>query len=143
DYFAEQMRAGVRVNGANISLQAAAGVACFPEHSTDAAELCRRASTARSNALAKHRVSAVYELGQEDRSRVQIRIVGDFPRALDEDQLLLCLQPKIDCRTRAAVGAEALVRWQHPELGLLMPEAFVDAVEQTGGIAHLTRWVLR
>src|SRR5690606_22687379 len=41
------------------------------------------------------------------------------------------------------VGAEALVRWQHPELGLLIPSAFVDAIEQAGGIAHLTRWVLR
>jgi EAL domain-containing protein (putative c-di-GMP-specific phosphodiesterase class I) len=44
---------------------------------------------------------------------------------------------------REIYGAEALVRWQHPELGLLMPDAFIGAIEQAGGIAHLTRWVLR
>src|SRR5690606_14327362 len=143
DWFAEQLRAGVRVGGANISLQATAGIACYPEHSTDAAELCRRASTARTDALARHQLSAVYRIGQDDQSLRQIKIVGDFPRAVAGNELKLCLQPKIDCRTRAVIGAEALVRWQHPELGLLLPGAFVDAIEQAGGIAHLTRWVLR
>jgi EAL domain-containing protein (putative c-di-GMP-specific phosphodiesterase class I) len=85
----------------------------------------------------------VYRLGQEEKSLRLIRIVGDFPLALERDELRLAFQPKVDCRTRELYGAEALVRWQHPELGLLMPDAFVPAIEQTGGIAHLTRWVLR
>jgi diguanylate cyclase (GGDEF)-like protein len=143
EYFADLLRAGVRVGGANISLQATAGIACHPEHSNDAAELCRRASIARSDALLQHQTSAVYRIGQEDRSLQQIKIVGDFQQAITSNELRLSLQPKIDCRTGDVIGAEALVRWQHPELGLLMPAAFVDAIEQAGAIAHLTRWVLR
>jgi len=70
-------------------------------------------------------------------------MVGDFPRALQNDELELDFQPKVDCSSRAVVGAEALVRWRHPELGLLPPVKFIEAIEQAGGIAHLTRWVLR
>jgi len=143
DIQADRLRSGVRVDGANISLQATAGISCYPDHSRDPAELCRRASSARGDALSRHETSAVYRLGQEEKSLRLIRIVGDFPLALERDELRLAFQPKVDCRTRELYGAEALVRWQHPELGLLMPDAFVPAIEQTGGIAHLTRWVLR
>jgi diguanylate cyclase (GGDEF)-like protein len=140
---ADRLRAGVRVGGANISLQVSGGVACYPEHSQDAAELCRRASSARSEALVTHQTAAVYRLGQEDRALKQIKIVGDFPQALKNDELRLYFQPKLDLRTGEIYGAEALVRWQHPELGLLPPAEFVDAIEQAGGIMHLTRWVLK
>jgi diguanylate cyclase (GGDEF)-like protein len=142
EYQADLLRSGVRVGGANVSLQATAGIACFPEHSRDAAELCRRASSARSEALARHETASIYRLGQDDRSLRLIRIVGDFPQALGNEELRLYFQPKVDCRTREIYGAEALVRWQHPDLGLLTPDAFVGAFEQAGGIAHLTRWVL-
>jgi len=139
----EALRGGVRVANANISLQVTGGVACFPEHSRDAAELCRRASSARSNALARHETAAVYRLGQDDRSLQQIRIVGDLPQALQNGDLRLWFQPKLDFKTGEIYGAEALVRWQHHELGLLMPDSFISAVEQAGSIQHLTRWVLR
>ena len=143
EFQADALRAGVRVSNANISLQATGGVACYPEHSEDAAELCRRASSARSEALARHQTAAVYRLGQDDRSLQQIRIVGDFPRALRDGELRLYVQPKLDLTTAEIYGAEALVRWQHPELGLLFPDSFIPAVEQAGSIGHLTRWVLR
>ena len=86
---ADALRAGVRISNANIALQATGGVACYPEHSQDAAELCRRASSARSEALARHETAAVYRLGQDDRSLQQIRIVGDFPQALRDNALRL------------------------------------------------------
>jgi diguanylate cyclase (GGDEF)-like protein len=140
---ADALRAGVRLSNANISLQVTGGVACYPEHSQDSTELCRRASSARSSALARHETTAVYRLGQDDRSLQQIRIVGDFSRALRDNELRLYVQPKLDLKTGEIYGAEALVRWQHPELGLLFPDAFITAIEQAGSIAHLTRWVLR
>jgi diguanylate cyclase (GGDEF)-like protein len=143
EYQADTLRAGVRISNANISLQVTGGVACYPEHSHDAAELARRASSARSEALSRHETAAVYRLGQDDRSLQQIRIVGDFPQALRDGDLRLYFQPKLDLATGEIVGAEALVRWQHPELGLLLPDSFIGAVEQAGSIAHLTRWVLR
>ena len=140
---ADTLRGGVRVASANISLQVTGGVACYPEHSRDAAELCRRASSARSDALARHETAAVYRLGQDDRSLQQVRIVGDLPQALQNGDLRLWFQPKLDLKTGEIYGAEALVRWQHHELGLLMPDTFIGAIEQAGSIAHLTRWVLR
>ena len=116
---ADALRAGVRVSSANISLQVTGGVACYPEHSQDAAELCRRASSARSEALTRHETASVYRLGQDDRSLQQIRIVGDFPRALRDNELRLYFQPKLDLLDRrdlrcggprplAAPGARAL-----------------------------------
>jgi len=98
---------------------------------------------ARSDASAGREPIAVYRLGQEEHYLQQLRIVGDFPQALRNNELRTCFQPKIDCRTREVVGAEALVRWEHPELGLLMPDAFIDAIEQAGSIGHLTRWVIK
>jgi diguanylate cyclase (GGDEF)-like protein len=139
----DALRAGVTVKGANISLQVCIGLAAFPDHSTDASELVRCATIARNDAQQKHDVVGEYRVGQEDRALELIRMVGDFPRALQNDELELTFQPKVDCSTRAVVGAEALVRWKHPELGLLPPAKFIEAIEQAGGIAHLTRWVLR
>jgi diguanylate cyclase (GGDEF)-like protein len=143
EFQADALRAGVRASNANISLQVTGGVACYPEHSQDAAELCRRASSARSEAMARHETAAVYRLGQDDRSLQQIRIVGDFPRALRDNELRVYFQPKLDLSSGEIYGAEALVRWEHPELGLLLPDSFIAAIEQAGSIAHLTRWVLR
>jgi diguanylate cyclase (GGDEF)-like protein len=139
----DALRAGVTVKGANISLQACVGIAAFPDHATDAAELVRCAAIARNDAQQKHDAVGEYRVGQEDRAREHIRMVGDFPRALKNDELELAFQPKVDCSTRAVAGAEALVRWRHPELGLLPPAKFIEAIEQAGSIAHLTRWVLR
>ena len=143
EHLSNVMHAGVQVQGANISLRAAAGVASFPDHGADAEQLLRCASIARSDAGSSREPVAVYQTGQEERHLQQIRIVGDFPQALENDQLRLAFQPKINCRTQEIQGAEALIRWQHPELGLLLPYAFVDAIEQAGSIAHLSRWVIR
>lgn len=67
----------------------------------------------------------------------------DLLRALDNDQLILLYQPKLDCGSRRVVGAEALVRWQHPRLGLVSPDRFIQLAEQTGAIHRLGHWVLR
>ncbi len=139
---ADLLRAGLPASGVNLSLQATAGIASYPAHSRDAVELMRLASLARNEAQLQSEPVAVYSIEQEERARAQIRIVSDFPRALRNAELELCFQPKVDCRTRAVGGAEALVRWRHPERGLLMPASFIEAIEQAGGVPHLTRWVL-
>ena len=137
------LRKGVVVSGATLSLQATAGLSCFPEHAVDAAELMRCASVAGNDAQLRVEPSVFYRIGQEDRALRQIRILGDFPAALSNDELELYFQPKIDCETCDVFAAEALIRWRHPEFGLLTPDTFVEAIEQAGSIAHLTRWVLK
>ena len=111
EFQADALRAGVRVSNANISLQVTGGVACYPEHSEDAAELCRRASSARSEALARHETAAVYRLGQDDRALQQIRIVGDFPRAAARQRAAAVLSAEarsLDGRDLRRRGARAL-----------------------------------
>jgi EAL domain-containing protein (putative c-di-GMP-specific phosphodiesterase class I) len=136
------LRSGLAVGNANISLQIRAGISLFPEHGINASELLRCAGIARGHA--SHRLGSVgvYEPGQEERSLELIQIVGDFPRALANQELWVEYQPKIDCESLAVTGAEALARWHHPKLGRLAPDTFVEAIEQAGGISQLTRWVL-
>jgi len=72
----------------------------------------------------------------------QLQIVNDLRSALQRDQVFLHFQPKIALPAGNFCGAEALVRWNHPELGLLMPDSFIPAAEQAGTIVHLTRYVI-
>jgi EAL domain-containing protein (putative c-di-GMP-specific phosphodiesterase class I) len=130
------------VDNANISVQIRAGVALFPDHGINASELLRCAGIARGHASHHLGSVGIFEQGQEERSLERIRIVGDFPRALENRELWVAYQPKVDCDSLGLSGAEALVRWNHPELGNLAPDTFIDAIEQAGGISQLSRWVL-
>lgn len=137
-----KLRSGLSVDGANLSLQVRAGVALYPLHGVNASELLRCAGIARGQASHHLGAYGIYEPGQEQESLQRIRIVGDFPRALQDRELWVSYQPKIDCQSLELSGAEALVRWDHPELGELPPDMFIEAIEQAGGISQLTRWVL-
>jgi diguanylate cyclase (GGDEF)-like protein len=136
------LRAGLAVGQANISLQIRAGVSLFPDHGINASELLRCAAIARGNASHHLGSVGIYEPGQEEKSLKLIRIVGDFPRALQNNELWVEFQPKINCESLELNGAEALVRWEHSRLGRLSPETFIEAIERAGGISQLTRWVL-
>jgi diguanylate cyclase (GGDEF)-like protein len=136
------LRSGLNVDDANISVQLRAGVALFPDHGGNASELLRCAGTARGHASHHFGSVGVYERGQEDRSLERIRIVGEFPRALESGQLWIAYQPKVHCDSMELCGAEALVRWDHPERGRIPPDVFIEAIERAGGISQLSQWVL-
>jgi diguanylate cyclase (GGDEF)-like protein len=136
------LRSGLVVDSANISLQIRAGISLYPKHGVNASELLRCAGIARGHASQHQGALGVYETGQEEKALELIRIVGDFPRALRSGELWVEYQPKVACDSGDLVGAEALVRWEHPRLGRLPPDVFVEAIEQAGGISQLTRWVL-
>jgi EAL domain-containing protein (putative c-di-GMP-specific phosphodiesterase class I) len=72
----------------------------------------------------------------------RLALLGELRRAIEADQLVLHYQPKVDLKTRAVVGAEALVRWRHPKRGMVPPDQFIPLAEQGGLIKPLTRWVL-
>jgi len=84
----------------------------------------------------------VYENGRDDFYVRQLRIVNDLRSAIQRKQLCLHFQPQILLATGEVRGAEALIRWEHPEFGPLSPDNFVPAAEQAGTIVHLTRFVL-
>jgi diguanylate cyclase (GGDEF)-like protein len=139
----DALRSGVRLGGANVSLQATAGIACYPEHASTPTDLLQCAATARNDAQLKYEPIVAYHAGRQDHAMRQIKIVGDYIAGLKSGEFEVHWQPKIECNNRRIYGAEGLVRWRHPELGLLMPDDFIDAIEQVGGIGRLTRWVLK
>jgi len=93
-------------------------------------------------AKTRHLGVFVYDPTVDENSATKLALVGDLRRALDRGELVLYYQPKVKVRTGEVVGAEALVRWQHPVHGLLSPDEFVPLAERTGLIGPLTRHVL-
>ncbi len=135
--------AGVTLGRINITLQTAIGISVFPKHGEQAADLLRNASIARSEAEARNERVRLYETGREDHYVRQLRIVNDLRSALQREEIQLHFQPKISLPSGEPCGAEALVRWRHPELGYLAPDEFIGAAEQAGTIVHLSRYVLQ
>ncbi|MDM7854491.1 putative bifunctional diguanylate cyclase/phosphodiesterase [Cellulomonas alba] len=124
------------------------GVACLPDHASDASSLMRMADVA-MYAAKHHRTGiAVYSADEDDSSPSRLVLLGDLHRALDlgpdePPQLALHYQPKIDLETGRTVGHEALMRWNHPTRGMLMPGTFITLAEQSGLIHDVTKFALR
>jgi EAL domain-containing protein (putative c-di-GMP-specific phosphodiesterase class I) len=85
---------------------------------------------------------AIYEAEQDQHSPGRLALVAELRKAIEEDQLLLHYQPKVNLALGQVVGLEALVRWPHPRLGLVPPDQFIPLAEQTGLIRPLSLWVL-
>jgi diguanylate cyclase (GGDEF)-like protein len=145
--YAEKLRgilaAGVSLGRVNIQLQATFGTAAYPEHGVRASEIIRKASIARSEAEAAGEQISVYQSGREGYHVRQLRIVNDLRAALRHRQVQVWYQPKVSLPNGEPYGAEALVRWEHPEYGWLSPDEFIPSAEEAGTIMHLTRYVLR
>jgi diguanylate cyclase (GGDEF)-like protein len=125
-----------------LQVGASVGIARFPVDGDDPHTLLRRADMAMYAAKDANRGVDLYASGLDRDSRQRLSLLSDFRRALECDELVVHYQPIVDVRGAEVRGAEGLVRWEHPEHGLLPPGAFIAAVEQTGLIGPLTRHVL-
>jgi diguanylate cyclase (GGDEF)-like protein len=130
------------VDEMSLEVGASIGVARFPHDGRDANTLLRRADVAMYAAKETHSGCKVYAAEHDHHSVQRLGALSDFRRGLATDQLVVHYQPIVDLDDLRVHGAEGLVRWQHPEFGLLAPGAFIQAVEQTGLIGPLTRYVL-
>ena len=124
-----------------VDLSATFGIACWPQHASDADALLSRAEVAMYAAKRKTVPCVVYDPGIDSGSAQTLSLLSELRRALERHELRLFLQPKIALMSGDFVGAEALVRWQHPVRGMVPPLHFIPFAEQTGFVRLLTLWM--
>ncbi len=133
---------GVDREGVDLDVEASIGIAVSGEHGEDVDTLLQHADIAMYVAKSQNLGVFVYDPTVDGHSPAKLALLGDLRRALERDELFLHYQPKISISAGDVVGAEALLRWQHPHRGLMPPDEFVPLAEHSGLIGPLTRFVL-
>jgi diguanylate cyclase (GGDEF)-like protein/PAS domain S-box-containing protein len=128
--------------GRQVDATASVGIALCPEHGDDAETLLRRADGALHAARQNQSGYASYSFEQDQHGSGRLALVGELRRAIEQDQLVLYYQPKVAHNPSRVTSVEALVRWQHPDHGVIPPDQFIALAEQTGLIQALSQWVL-
>jgi diguanylate cyclase (GGDEF)-like protein len=144
---AQQIRVALRetfpLEGMPLHIDVSVGIALAPEHGTTPTTLLQKADVAMYSAKRGRLGYCVFEQSVAGNPRHRLQIVEELRDAIEDRQLSAHYQPKLDLRTRRIVGAEALVRWEHPVRGLLYPDAFLPLAEQAGLMRAVGRQVLR
>ncbi|NBE81942.1 putative bifunctional diguanylate cyclase/phosphodiesterase [Micromonospora rubida] len=136
--------APVHVGDQQLAVSASIGIVECPCAETSASELMKAADTTLYWAKAEGRGRwAVYDPERSAQDIARSALVAGLPAALDRGEFVLHYQPIVSLRDSSMVAVEALVRWQHPELGLVGPDRFIGLAEETGLIVRLGEWVLR
>jgi diguanylate cyclase (GGDEF)-like protein len=138
------VREPLSIGGSNFNLDAAIGWVKFPEDGAHMGELLRRADLSLLKAKGKGYLSSSfrYEDRLEKDIRQKIALESDLRRAIEEGSFWIAYQPKVSTRTGKVVGAEALIRWNHPTLGPVNPGEFLPLAEERGLMKALDRWVI-
>ncbi|MCE1034892.1 EAL domain-containing protein [Pseudomonas monteilii] len=140
----ERMREPFQFDGHRLFISVSAGISLFPSDALSAEQLLRNADSALFKAKSNGR--ACYALYTEEltaHAQHRVETAGELRRALEQDELRVYFQPVHDLASGRQVGVETLVRWQHPQRGLVPPGEFIPIAERTGLIAEIDSWVLR
>lgn len=129
-------------SGISVELAVHAGLVRFELTPASAGDALRKSTAALYQATESQQLSVIYEPQADARYRRSYRLLREIPGALARGELRLVYQPKLDVATARFLSAEALVRWQHPQLGNVSPAEFIPLVEGTAFIHQLTEWVL-
>ena len=121
----ETLATPITVHGHNLAIGISIGIALYPTHGTDAATLLRRADVAMYAAKRDNRGYAVYAGEDDPESLLQLSLAADLRRAVEDDEMVLHYQPKVVMGGSRLCGVESLVRWQHPERGMIAPDVFI------------------
>ncbi|BDT69688.1 hypothetical protein os1_38800 [Comamonadaceae bacterium OS-1] len=124
-----------------VDLNASMGIACWPQDAQELDTLLGRAEVAMYVAKRKNTGFQRYDPALDSSSKQTLSLLSELRRAVEHNQLRLFLQPKIALATGQVIAAEALVRWEHPERGLVPPDSFIPFAEQTGFVRQLTLWM--
>ncbi|MEO8106266.1 MAG: EAL domain-containing protein [Actinomycetes bacterium] len=130
------------VEGMLFELEASIGVAVFPEHGEDVDPIVRRSDVAMYLAKEERTGVELYVADRDRNSASRLSLLGGLRHALQNHELHVHYQPKVSMSSGAVVGVEALVRWHHPQRGLIMPDDFIPMAEHSGLMAPLTEYVI-
>jgi diguanylate cyclase (GGDEF)-like protein len=131
------------LGGINLNMLMSIGIVYFPEHGDDVDTLQQKAEVALYLAKQTKGFSIeVYSPDNDQHSTRRLTLLGELRNAIDNGGLLLHYQPKVDISSHRIVAVESLVRWQHPQYGMLPPDEFISLAERTGLIRPLTYWVI-
>lgn len=131
----------VVIEGLSLEIGASIGIALYPEHGAETDLLMQRADVA-MYAAKRGGGYAVYAALYDHRNVHRLEFIGDMRQAIEREQLVLHYQPKVSITTGEVASVEALVRWRHPQHGLIEPDQFIPIAERTGLINRLALWVL-
>jgi diguanylate cyclase (GGDEF)-like protein len=130
------------IEGLPLEVGGSMGIACYPDHGDDVELLTQRADAALYRAKRKHSHVETWAPGESFAMPDALALAVKLRRALDDEELTVHYQPKVALRGGAVCGVEALVRWDHPNDGLVGPDRFVPLAERTGLIRRLTDYVI-
>ncbi len=133
----------VEVSGLPLSVESSIGYVIAPDDGTDVDQLLQHAEVAMYVAKAQHVGVTRYDVHHDHYDAANLGLIADLRRAIDAGELVVHYQPKTTLADGHVEAVEALVRWQHPTLGLLYPDRFIPLCEQTDLIDRLTTWVMR
>ncbi|MBV4487818.1 EAL domain-containing protein [Pseudomonas sp. SWRI153] len=140
----DALKAQILVDGHELFINASIGISLFPDDALSAEQLLRNADAALFKAKTSGRNGyALYTEELTAHARQRVEIAFELRRALEQQELRVYYQPVHDLQTRRVTGVEALVRWQHPQRGLVSPAQFIPVAERTGLIADIDAWMMQ
>lgn len=134
---------GYTLQGSTINLKLTAGIYNFSRGQLSVNDALRRVDIALDNASHTPKGIAFYQQGQDESHQRELTLIKDLPAALRDGQFFVVYQPKVNLKQRSCNSAEALIRWRHPQLGLIPPDQFISLAEHSGNIGLISQWMLQ